>query len=698
MDGAGVLFALFEPSHWYWATAAGYALLLGFTLIAGTRGLFRGQLLLVSVTGLLWSLGVALGPRWQGAIPAVAVQGVFDLAYAGSWHLLLYRMLCGPYRQSMPAAARRFLVALWGLLLVAVALALWWFRLQDGGAAMLRVLDGCALAAALSVLALSSQLHHDAPVESPAVLRMLVIASALVSMAQVFVPGMALLAGEVAAGVLLGRAMVTLLAGILLASVVYYRPQWSLNVFVSPQAHAYVPRFMAVAVVMILMVASAPWVRAAGATRSAPLALLLIAILGAPVAALLFSGRLSARLRVLLNKRFSAFRYNYRDQWLRLIDTLASPEQRLPLPERTIKAVAQIVGSPGGLLWLRDDPDGQLGCVAGWNARAWSQLRLSPDEPLIRFMHERQWICDTAEWRRNPALYQGLVRPEWLDAFPDALLLVPLISNKTLVGLILLLSNPGFRLSFEAIDLLRTSGRQVAAFLAQYQADQRLGEARQFEAFNRMTAFLMHDLKNLIAQQSLVVSNAARHKGNPAFFEDTIATIENSVARMSKLLQQFQSGESGGQRSRVRLGAVLAEAAEKCRGRKPEPRLAEVDDSLYVCLDRERFAMIAAHLIRNAQEAAAAGGRVDLRACRDDRHAVLTIEDDGCGMDAEFVRTRLFRPFDTTKGNKGMGIGACQARMFVIESGGTLEVDSEPGRGTIFTLRLPLDTTEVNHG
>jgi putative PEP-CTERM system histidine kinase len=310
---------------------------------------------------------------------------------------------------------------------------------------------------------------------------------------------------------------------------------------------------------------------------------------------------------------------------------------------------------------------------------------------VVTFMVERRWILDTAELARNPAMYNGLARPAWLEQFPDALLLVPLISNETLIGFMLLLqSSSAFRLTFEEIDLLRTSGRQVAAHLAQFEADQRLAEAKQFEAFNRLTAFLMHDLKNLIAQQSLVVKNAARHKGNPAFFEDAIATIDNSVARMSKLLQQLQSGEAPGRRSRVRLAQALQDAVERCRGRTPEPQLTQVDERLHAQIDRDRFAMVAAHLIRNAQEATGADGKVEVRATREGGYAVISIEDDGCGMEPEFVRTRLFKPFDSTKGSKGMGIGAYQARMLVVESGGTLDVASEPGRGTAITIRLPL--------
>ena len=175
-----------------------------------------------------------------------------------------------------------------------------------------------------------------------------------------------------------------------------------------------------------------------------------------------------------------------------------------------------------------------------------------------------------------------------------------------------MLHQPGstFRLSFEEIDLLRTSGRQVAAFLAQYEADQKLAEGRQFEAFNRLTAFVMHDLKNLIAQQSLMLRNAAKHKSNPAFIDDAMATIDNSVARMNKLLQQLQSGETTGHRQRVRAAAAAADAVERCQGREPVPQFSDTKSDLQVWIDREWFTAVLVHLIRNAQEASARDGSV----------------------------------------------------------------------------------------
>ncbi len=683
-----MLFALLNP--WYWATAAGYALLLAYVLVAGGRGLLRGHLLLVAATGAMWAGFLAETASWQ-ASPTEPLEFVVEFVYAASWYLLLHRMLRGPYRQSMPELVRRSLVVFWVLLAASGTLAGWFWFTRGPDPWGSAIFDGVGLAAALSCMALAAQLSRDAPIESRQALRMLVASAALTAGGQAVAMGVALLGSFSPAGVLFARAAFTVAAIALLARAVQQKPQWSLAIFVSPQARAYLPRFLAMAISLTALLAAMPFCRALPPATAQPLAVLWIGLTGAPICALLFSQRLSARLRVFLSKHFFPFRYDYREEWLRLIDTLASPEQRLPLPERAIKAVAQIVSSPAGLLWMRREPDGSLVCVAGWNTKMWSDARVPADDPIVTFMFERQWILDTAELARNPAMYDGITRPAWLEQFPDALLLVPLISNEELIGFMLLLqSSSAFRLTFEEIDLLRTSGRQVAAHLAQYEADQRLGEAKQFEAFNRLTAFLMHDLKNLIAQQSLVVANAARHKGNPAFFEDAIATIEHSVARMSKLLQQFQSGETSGRRSRVRLASTLQDAVERCRAGGTEPQLSEVDERLHAHIDRERFAMVMAHLIRNAQEATDSDGKVEIRAIREGGHAVITIEDNGCGMDAEFVRTRLFQPFDTTKGSKGMGIGAYQARTFVVDSGGTLDVTSEPGRGTCITIRLPL--------
>ncbi len=199
----------------------------------------------------------------------------------------------------------------------------------------------------------------------------------------------------------------------------------------------------------------------------------------------------------------------------------------------------------------------------------------------------------------------------------------------------------------------------------------------------------MHDLKNLIAQQSLVVKNAAKHKDNPVFIDDAIRTIDNSVGRMSQLLEQLKRGREEGPAGRVHLARLLSRTVGKHAGVDPAPELEVIENGIHVRAESERLTMVISHLIKNAQEATRADGHVQVRLRRDGEQAVVEIIDDGCGMEPQFVRDRLFRPFDSTKGSKGMGIGAYQAREFIKTMGGDLCVESQPGRGTTFRIRLP---------
>jgi putative PEP-CTERM system histidine kinase len=195
----------------------------------------------------------------------------------------------------------------------------------------------------------------------------------------------------------------------------------------------------------------------------------------------------------------------------------------------------------------------------------------------------------------------------------------------------------------------------------------------------------MHDLKNLIAQQSLVVKNAARHKDNPVFIDDAISTIDNSVRRMSQLLEQLKRGQQQGGAERVELASLLTSTVGKHADIQPTPQLEVIENGIEVQAEPQGLTMI-----KNAQEATRGDGHVEVRLRRNGKNAEVEVTDDGCGMDPAFVRERLFRPFDSTKGSKGMGIGAYQAREFIRGAGGDLSVESRPGSGTTFRIRLPI--------
>lgn len=399
----------------------------------------------------------------------------------------------------------------------------------------------------------------------------------------------------------------------------------------------------------------------------------------------LFSGRVRANLRVQLNKHFFSYRYDYREEWLKFTAALA--ELSDDVPAGIIEIMAPLVGSPAGLLFTAQQdsfpcianfempkPDGDLGVG---NVPAW----------MIR----TGWVIDLNEWREQRPLYGDLEIPDWVLENPDYWLLVPLVFRDHVVGIVLLKRAELKKgLNWEDRDLLKTAGRQAATHLSQHLASQALVEARQFDAFNRLSAYVVHDLKNILAQQSLMVSNADRHKHNPAFVDDMIGTIANSVQRMQRLMDQMRSGIRDLPAARVSLASMLAEIVHERSVAEPIPQFDDRERECHTLADRERLSTVFTHLVQNAQDATDTAGTVTLDLQCDSRWVTVTIRDSGCGMSPEFLRNRLFKPFDSTKGLTGMGIGAFESREYVRQLGGDIQVESVLGEGSLFTITLPI--------
>ncbi|MEY4588551.1 MAG: hypothetical protein RL497_627 [Pseudomonadota bacterium] len=407
------------------------------------------------------------------------------------------------------------------------------------------------------------------------------------------------------------------------------------------------------------------------------------------------SSRLREHLGVLVNKHLFSHKYDYRTEWLNVIEQLSKPSNSDEVHQRALNTVTHIFKSSAGGLWLKR---GNV-FIPAYQAPyliAPRQAHEPSDSEFISTLEREEWVFFPQHETQNTGANTHENLPEWATKIENLWLILPLIDKAELIGFMVLI-NPTQNqtaLNWEDLDLLKILGRQVAHYLSrQAQADQ-LAEARQFEAFNRLSAYMMHDLKNLIAQQSLVVKNAAKHKDNPAFVEDAIQTISNSVNRMQHLLQKLQHNST--EEIRVLLLAeVLMDAVKRCQKAMPAPTLRIDDGDLRVKADRESLTMVFAHMIQNAQDATLASGYVDLFLTRQDGYALVLIEDNGQGMDEDFIQNRLFRPFDTTKTGKGMGIGMYQARDGITHLGGEIHVESVPGEGTTFFIRLPLAQESV---
>jgi putative PEP-CTERM system histidine kinase len=403
----------------------------------------------------------------------------------------------------------------------------------------------------------------------------------------------------------------------------------------------------------------------------------------------LTSARLRAAARVFITKHFYRNQYEYRDEWLRLIRTLSASNRELPLDQRSVKALADIVQSPGGQLWLHRGASGRFEPFAAWET-SFPVREYETLSPLVRFLEEQGWIVDSGEYEHDPDLYNHAFRDP-PDELPTNSIIVPLFHREELLGFARLIRPDKHRaLNYEDHDLLKTAGRQVAAFLAHDLAMEELAETRQFEAYNKLSAFVMHDLKNLLSQQALLVENAKRFQNRPEFVADVIKTVDHGVWRMRRLLRALERDSANPQEQRIEINAVVREAVEASAKNGRVTPSFHGHRPLWVHAQSEKFASVIGHVIVNAQDATQPGGRIDVSVSESGGRALIEVKDTGEGMSEEFIRRRLFKPFDTTKGSSGMGIGVFQARELIRSLGGDVVVKSSVGVGTTVSIFLPI--------
>jgi putative PEP-CTERM system histidine kinase len=464
------------------------------------------------------------------------------------------------------------------------------------------------------------------------------------------------------------------------------------SIFISRHVIFYSTAFVAVGAYLCAMAIGGFYVRYVGGTWGDALQLLFLLGAAAVLVSLLWSGALRRRLRVFISKHFYRNKYDYRVEWLRFVRTLSSVSpQNVQLG--ALQALAQVFSSPQAVLFAVDESDRHFRAIASWNESA-EPVELPADvlktHDMAQFMKRRGWIIDVDEYHRSPSSYQNIRLPDWLGVNSPLRIVAPIMQGPALAGFVVLARPPPpFELTYEDRDLLMTMGRHVATHLAQHAADRKLAENRQFETYSRLTAFMMHDLKNSVAQLRLVVSNAVKFRHQPEFVDDAMATIDNAAQRMTRLLDQLRVGLAGAVRRPLKLDDLIHVALARCAANAPAPVMVAPVGGVIVEADQEHLTNVIEHVVRNAQDATPEGGLVSVAVSQVGSEVTIVVTDTGSGMELEFVRDRLFRPFDTTKGAAGMGIGAYQAREYVRSLGGHVDVQSTPGAGTRFAITLP---------
>lgn len=671
--------------------ALGYALsgalyaILAVLLLANWRNrVVGGYLIAACLISVAW--GAILAMQTSSGLPHPRVLLSAELVRTGAWITFLVRLLkeIGASRLLRYAAHAVWLVSLVGGLV-------WASYLNpgvDSEGIIHQVMVPGSLATATVALLLTEQLYRNSAPESRSSLKWLVLGLGGMFAYDLFLYSQTVLLNSIDQATWFARGPINVFFVPLIGIAAHRNRTWNIRIFVSRQVVFYSTTLIAVGLYLLLMSAGGYLIMRVGGNWGALARIVFFAGAIVVLLTLLFSSRLRARAKVFLSKHFFRNKYDYRDEWLRLVATLARFNDS-STRQVVVEAIAQIVGSPSGLLWVKDEKIKSYRPAASYHTDE-DAPDLRSDDSIVRFISDTGWLVDLEEFSRQPDRYGDLELPTWLQEMPRAWLIVPLISGGELFGLVLLDRAPGpLSLNYEDRDLLKTVGNHIAVHLAQERSDILLAESQQFEAYNKLTAFLMHDLNNLIAQQSLIVSNAEKHKRNPEFVDDAIRTISNSVDRMKNVMAQLRRAEVTKQSKSTPVKFIVSGAVDRCAGRLPIPSIELDGGEVELAVDTEEFTMVLAHLIRNAQDATAADGSIGVRLDANERHIRITIADTGSGMAPQFVRERLFRPFDSTKGAQGMGIGAYQAREFARKLGGDLAVVSELGKGTTMTLSLP---------
>jgi putative PEP-CTERM system histidine kinase len=494
------------------------------------------------------------------------------------------------------------------------------------------------------------------------------------------------------------RGIINLIAVPLLALSAARNRDWSTNIYVSRDMVLHSTTIVGSGLYLMVMAGAGYYLQEFGGSwgRIAKVAFFTLAVVF--LVTVLFSAQWRRQLRVFLGKHFYRNKYDYRREWLALTSALAEAGRHDGNHEFAIRLLAQVVDAQAGLLWLRDE-QGVYRNVAGWNCRRVDETEAESGS-LVQFLARQGYVINLFETTTHAAEYADLELPGWLRLVERAWLIVPLSGQDQLTGFVVIARPVLVReVNWEDRDLLKTAARQVASHLAVLLATDALAQARQFEVFNRLSSYMVHDLKNIAAGLELVARNAARHRDNPEFLEDAFDSVASLARDIRRLLEQLRNKSVvTDRRVVVDVCQLLESVLQRCALRQPVPQLGCAEPGCLVTAERQRLENVLLHLLENAQQATAADGRVDVALVQQDRMCVIEITDNGTGMDADFIEHRLFKPFDTTKGNAGMGIGMYESRELIRQLGGEIRVHSAPGQGTRMTLLIPSSTADEPEG
>lgn len=434
---------------------------------------------------------------------------------------------------------------------------------------------------------------------------------------------------------------------------------------------------------------------ALGGDGSLPLKSFLILTALIIAAALGLSDRFRLVTKQFISRHFQRPVYDYRKVWRRFSESISSCQDPQSLGNETVRLISTTVEALSVSLWLVDVRERRMTLAASTSLSGLPAVERPMEGPDLSAMaaHFAQLGSECFDLEKQPESWGAKLRETNPSQFQMGGRRVgfPLLCKRELVGILVVSDRVGgVQFTLEDLDLLKCLADQAASSLMNLRLAAEVIRAKEMEAFQMMAAFFVHDLKNTASSLSLMLQNLPAQFDNPEFREDALKVVGKAVSRIRDLITRLTTlrEERSIELRELDLNKVI-EAGITAAGPMPQIQIIKrLGEHLTGRMDYEQLQKVVVNLLINAREASSQGGTIELETGKEAGWLWFSIRDSGCGMTEEFIRTSLFRPFQTTKRN-GMGIGMFHCKTIVEAHRGRIEVLSEVRKGTIFRVWLP---------
>jgi hypothetical protein len=396
------------------------------------------------------------------------------------------------------------------------------------------------------------------------------------------------------------------------------------------------------------------------------------------------------KAQLFVNRHFYKHKYEFRDKWMETTERIGTGTSLESIQKALMEMIHQTLGAKEIVLYLLDPETREF--YKAESTFSFRDIRIREDHPFIQKMNQER---DPFLLNPGPENENSTQHPDDLAALlveTRAVLCTPLMAGPEIVGFLLQGEDlSGIPYGTDDFEILKAISTQAAGQIRNIRLSRELLTAKEAEAFHQVSTFFIHDLKNLISTLSLLVQNAEEHLSNPSFQQDAMRTLRTTVAKMNAMVSKLTLLSRGLKMHPhpVLLNDLLEQTVTILNGQISPRIVKRLEKIPPVLADGEQVQKVVLNLLLNAIEASPSEGSIHLQTREENDKVILTVTDQGCGMAPDFIRSSLFKPFQTTK-PQGLGIGLFQCKKIIEAHGGWIEVESELGRGTTFRVLLPV--------